>query len=79
MRRTSSDGRTSSAFANITTVRIVGLRSPRSTMLMYVRSSLATNPKRSWETSRFLRNSRSATPKACSGPSIDWEIGRAHV
>ena len=47
MRRTISDGRTSSTSANSVTVRIVGLRSPRSTKLMYVRSRPAVSPSRS--------------------------------
>ena len=66
------EGGTFRTSATLTKVRIVGLRTPLSMRLMYVRSRPASRANRSWEMSWASRISLSAWPNTFSGPEIGW-------
>jgi len=55
-----------------TIVLKVGLTSPRSSMLMKVRSESHLAPRASWESCRLFRSCRNTCPKALSGPKRGW-------
>ena len=77
IRCTISEGLTSSSSESLMSVRMVGLRSPRSSRLTNVRSNPASRASFSWEMFRALRNSCSALPNAFSGPPTGLCLRRA--
>jgi hypothetical protein len=71
-RRNISDGRTSRAAPICISVRMYGLRSPRSIRLIVVRSVFISRAKLSCEMSRSSRTSRNTCPNCFSRPSEGW-------
>ena len=65
-----ADGDSPRAVESLTIVLKVGLTSPRSSMLMKVRSELQMSPNSSWDSSRLFRSCRNTSPNALSGPDL---------
>ena len=72
MRRTISEGWMFNTAASLTNTRIVGLLTPRSIRLTYVRSKPASRASFSCDSLRSRLTSRRACPNAFSEPERGW-------